>query len=464
MSQVELPEREPRPDRDRVEDSWGLVPYVVDDAHRRTHMAEQWEALRELRDSHEYQAFLLGASEVVAQGGTYVETLERLADVAVPMLADLRLVDTLTWEGRIERTAARHTDPSKQSLVEELGSNYPPDPAGVHPSIEVMRTGRARWSETMTDEFLQRTSRDSRHFELLKLLGFTSYMCLPLVAGNRILGSITLVSAGSGRHFGPKELALADEFTSCVAQVVATAQRNDAAREAARTLQASLLPGHLPDVAGLEFAVQYLPATFHNDVGGDFYDVIGARDGTAIIAIGDVAGHDIEAAAIMGKVRTAIRVLVSQATGPSHFIEMLHSGWDDLEIDRLVTLLIARVDVASGELTMASAGHPPPVLIDACGARFLDVQPSAPLGAPKSEIHHWRGSLERDAALFLFTDGLVEDRYQSFDEGAAKLLTVASKHRSPKELCDRVIETMVLDGKYHDDDIAMVALTRTAIS
>ena len=115
----------------------------------------------------------------------------------------------------------------------------------------------------------------ARHFELLKLLGFTSYMCLPLVAGNRILGSITLVSAGSGRHFGPKELALADEFTSCVAQVVATAQRNDAAREAAQTLQASLLPGHLPDVQGLEFAVQYLPATFHNDVGGDFYDVIG---------------------------------------------------------------------------------------------------------------------------------------------------------------------------------------------
>ena len=160
----------------------------------------------------------------------------------------------------------------------------------------------------------------------------------------------------------------------------------------------------------------------------------------------------------MGKVRTAIRVLVSQATGPSHFIEMLHSGWDDLEIDRLVTLLIATVDVASGEIddrlgrTPATGPHPTP----RCTVpRSTTVRAAR---RTKSAIHEWQGSLDVGATLFLFTDGLVEDRYQSFDEGAAKLLTVASKHRSPKELCDRVIETMVLDGKYHDDDIAMVSV------
>ena len=126
----------------------------------------------------------------------------------------------------------------------------------------------------MSDDFLRRTSRDDHHFDLLKRLGFTSYMALPLVADNRILGSITLVSAGSGRRFGHDDLALADDFTSCVAQVVAAAHRNDAARHAAQTLQASLLPDHVPEVPGLAIAVRYLPATLDNDVGGDFYDVI----------------------------------------------------------------------------------------------------------------------------------------------------------------------------------------------
>src|SRR5580658_7573275 len=202
----------------------------------------------------------------------------------------------------------------------------------------------------MSDDFLRRTTRDEAHFALLKRLDFTSYMTLPMVADNRILGSITLVSAGSGRRFGRSDVALAEEFTSCVAQVVAAAHRNDAARHAAHTLQASLLPDHLPEVPGLALSVRYIPATVDNDVGGDFYDVIADPSGITTIVIGDVAGHDMTAAAIMGKVRTAARVLASQASGPRHFIEMLRHGWHNLELERMATLLVASIDAASGEL------------------------------------------------------------------------------------------------------------------
>ncbi len=438
----------------------GRVWYLRDDTERRAQEAEQLLALDELLAGHEHQVFLLQAAEIISQGDSYGDTLERLAQVAVPVLADLCLVDALTMDGRVVRMAARHSDPALQPLVDDLATKYAPDPTGVHPSIEVMHTGRARWSESMSDEFLRRTARDDDHFALLKRLSFTSYMTLPLVADNQILGSITLVSAGSGRRFGHPDLALADEFTSCVAQVVAAAHRHDSARHAAHTLQASLLPDHLPDVPGLDLAVRYLPATVDNDVGGDFYDVIAGPGGITTVLIGDVAGHDMTAAAIMGKIRTAARVLASQASGPRHFVEMLRQGWDSLELPRMATLLVATIDSASGELRMASAGHPPPLLVEACQARFLKVKPTTPLGAPRSEVHEWRGTLAVGSTLLLFTDGLVEDRQRGYQEGTDDLLRAAAGPGTSDALCDRVLKALVPDERHHGDDIALVVLTR----
>jgi len=438
----------------------GRVWYIRDETDRRMLEAEQRLALDQLVASHEHQAFLLQAADIIAQGDGYGDTLVRLASVAVPVLADLCLVDALTMDGRIVRMAARHWDPALQPLVDELGSTYAPDPAGSHPSVEVMRTGRPRWSGTMTDDFLRRTTRDDHHFALLKRLGFASYMALPLVADKQIIGSITLVSAGSGRRFGDSDLALADEFTSCVAQVVAAAHRTDSARHAAHTLQASLLPETLPEVPGLALAVRYLPASVDNDVGGDFYDVITGPSNMTTIAIGDVAGHDMTAAAIMGKVRTAIRVLAGQSTGPGHFIEMLRFGWDNLELERMATLLIANVDPDSGDLRIASAGHPPPLLVESGEARLLDVKPTTPLGAPRSGVREWHGTLADGATLLLFTDGLVEGRHRSFHEGAEILVRAASDQLSPEDLCDRVLETLVANDSHHGDDIAMVGLAR----
>jgi serine phosphatase RsbU (regulator of sigma subunit)/PAS domain-containing protein len=445
---------------DRHANVLGRVWYIRDETARRAQEAEHRQTLDQLLAGREHQAFLAQAAEIISQADGYGDTLERLAAVAVPVLADLCLVDALTLDGRVVRMAARHSDPDLQPLADELRSNYGPDPSGTHPSIDVMQTGRARWSETMTDDFLRRTTRDDKHFALLKRLRFTSYMTLPLVAENRILGSVTLVSAGSGRRFGHNDLALAEEFTSRVAQVVAAAHRHDSARHAAHTLQASLLPENLPEVPGLCLAVRYLPATVDNDVGGDFYDVITSPAGVTTIAIGDVAGHDMTAAAIMGKVRTAARVLASQATGPRHFIEMLRHGWDNLELERMATLLIASIDVASGELRIASAGHPPPLLVEAGRARFLSVKPTTPLGAPRSVVHEWRGTLAEGATLLLFTDGLVEDRHRSFHDGAETLLAAASGSFGPDELCNRVLDALVPDEAHHGDDIAMVGLAR----
>jgi PAS domain-containing protein len=447
---------------DRRNVALGRLWYLRDETRLRVQDTVQRAAMEQLQASHEHQAFLLEAAEIIAQAEGYRETLERLAAVAVPTLADLCLVDTLTWDGRIVRMAAKHSDPALQPLVDELGSNYAPDPAGQHPSIEVIHAGRVRWSTTMSDDFLRQTTRDDHHFELLKLLNFTSFMALPLIADNRILGSITLVSAGSGRRFGPAAVALAEDFTSYVAQVVAPAHRNDAARHAAQTLQDSLLPDHVPRVPGLEIAVRYLPATLDADVGGDFYDIIPGGSGRTTVVIGDVAGHDMQAAAVMGKVRTAVRVLANQANGPKHMVEMLRDGWDDLDLERMVTLIVATVDVPGGELRIVSVGHPRPLLVTADHATFLEVDPTSPLGAPASPINQWQGLLEPDTALLLYTDGLIEDQHQNFDAGASRLIAAATERSRPEALCDEVLSAMVLDRLHHDDDIALVAVVRSA--
>jgi serine/threonine-protein kinase RsbW len=311
----------------------------------------------------------------------------------------------------------------------------------------------------MTDDFLRRTSRDEEHFDLLKRLGFMSYMTVPLFGDTRILGSITLVSAGSGRRFSPDDVELAQEFAARVAQVVAQAHRYDSARRSAHTLQASLLPDHVPDVEGIQIAVRYLPATIDSDVGGDFYDVFFGDHSQPIFAIGDVAGHDVTAAAIMGKLRSAVRVLAAQAPTPTAIIEMLYKGWDYLDADRIATLLIASCHTSTGEIEIASAGHPPPLLVSAGEVQLLDVRPSAPLGAPYGEVHRWRGDLPQNSALVLFTDGLIERSDRGFDEGMEKLLAVAGDVAEPKDLCDRIIEAFVLD-EVRRDDVAMMVIWR----
>ncbi|HYA69417.1 MAG TPA: SpoIIE family protein phosphatase, partial [Acidimicrobiales bacterium] len=437
----------------------GRVWYVRDETDRRESEAAQRNVVRGLRQRQDSQAFLLGASEIVAGADGYRETLERLASVAVPTLADLCLVDVIGWDGRVERVAARHADPALQPLADELRSDFAPDSGGIHPAVEVLRSGRTRWSPTMSDDFLRRTTRNGRHLELVRRLGFTSYMVVPLFGDNRVLGSITLVSAGSGRRYGPRDVDLADEFAMHVAQVVANAHRNDASRRAAHTLQSSLLPERLIEVPGVAASMRYLPATVDSEVGGDFYDIFTGRDGTAYFAIGDVAGHDVTAAAIMGRLRSAARALATEARGPAELVEMLHRSWDNLEADRIATMLVAALDPSSGALELVSAGHLRPLLVAETGASFVEVQPSVPLGAPPAgPVPAWRGRLPWGATLLMFTDGLIEDRGRNLEDNAAELARVAAGPIEPKALCDRVLDTFVTDD-LRRDDIALMALT-----
>ena len=435
----------------------GRIWFLSDDTARRQVEGERSELLARLQLAQRSQAFLLDAARVLARASGYEETLERLAALAVPTLGDICLIDVVEEDGSLRRSTARHADPARQHLVDELRRRFAPDPAGMHPSVEVTLHRTSRWSAHMTDEFLRATCRDEDHFALVKELGFTSYMSVPLAVDDKVLGALTLVSANAERRFGPDDLALAEDLADQVALVVAKAHRYEQEHRVAHTLQASLLPLRIPDIPGIRLALRYAASPREAEVGGDWFDVQALPSGEVRVAVGDVAGHDVAAAATMGQLRSACRALTPHAASPIELVEELRAGWEHLDLERMATLVVAQVDPASGAMQIASAGHPPPLFVGRRRAEFLDVRPGPPLGAPAAATPTWRGTLAGNGALLLYTDGLIENRTVELEPGMRHLAETAAGVTDPELLCDKVLATLATEPR---DDVALLALAR----
>jgi PAS domain S-box-containing protein len=442
----------------------GRIWFLRDETQRIESERQRQVLLERLHQAHRAQDFLLRASDVLARASGYAETLERLAAVAVPTLGDLCLIDVLTDDGRVLRMAARHADPALQPLADELRRDYPPALDSGHPGAAVIADGQSRWSDSMPEDFLLATTRGERHLQLVQELGFTSYMSVALVAEGNVLGSMTVVSAGSGRRFGPPDLQLTEELAGRVALVVAKTRRYEREQRTSHTLQGSLLPSTLPQLAGVSMAVRYLPGTRGAEVGGDFFDAVLLRSDSLAVVVGDVAGHDVTAAATMGQLRTAYRALVRRAQDPADMIRLLQDSWDDLGTDRIATASFGEIDTRTGRLRLASAGHLPPCLVHNGQAAFLPVESSVPLGMSIPglvvDIQQWEGELPVGAALVLYTDGLVEERSRDISEGMSALLAAAQAAgtNDPDVIADQLLSELA--GESRGDDVALLVLRR----
>jgi serine/threonine-protein kinase RsbW len=261
------------------------------------------------------------------------------------------------------------------------------------------------------------------------------------------------------RPFGPVDVSFAERLAEHVAAVVDNARRYEATLQTSQTLQESLLPQNLRQIPGLQVATRYLPATRGLEVGGDFYDLIVVQSGATVLMIGDVAGHDREAAALMGQLRSAARALAGQVREPSELIALLQRSWKILDFDRMATALFGWLEPATGDLVVASAGHYPPLLIGpGRDAQYIPVVPSGPLGttATKQEAVDWRGRLEPGQTLLLFTDGVIDEREIGAETSMERLADVASDGElSPAAICDRLVRMLPED---RIDDAAMMAL------
>ncbi len=230
----------------------------------------------------------------------------------------------------------------------------------------------------------------------------------------------------------------------------------------AGTLQRHLLPDRLPEVPGLAMAARYRPSERLAQVGGDWYDAIELPDGGIGLVIGDVVGHGVDAATLMGELRAALRAYaVAEPSSPAAVLTALNALVASTHRARMVaTLLYMVVDADNAHARFASAGHLPPLLLDADGdTHFLEHRHDPPLGAEERIVFgEWEGELERGSTLLLYTDGLVERRGEAIDVGLERLREALGAEPSDLErLCSRVLDCAI-DERYAQDDVALLAV------
>jgi PAS domain S-box-containing protein len=299
--------------------------------------------------------FLAAASQVLASSLDYQETLRNVAGLAVPQIADWCGLDLIDPERGREPVAVAHVDPSKLEMAERLRA-FEPEELDLEQGIGlVWRTGAPVLYNDIPDELLVEAAVDEEHLGLLRAVGMRAVLIVPMMVRTRTIGTLTLVSAESGRAFDQGDIEFAGQIAERAALAVENARLYSERSEVARTLQNSLLPEALPEVPGWEIAALYRPAGHESEVGGDFYDFWQIEDDWLMV-IGDVTGKGVGAAALTSLVR--------------------HTAWAASDFDSRPAQVLARVDaalkrgptlsvctalclrVSDGRGTIASGGHP----------------------------------------------------------------------------------------------------------
>jgi serine phosphatase RsbU (regulator of sigma subunit)/anti-sigma regulatory factor (Ser/Thr protein kinase) len=295
---------------------------------------------------------------------------------------------------------------------------------------------------------------------LLRESGLQSLAAAPLTLDHGMVGALQVGSL-TRRDFSPQEVSLLSLLADRVALAVRHARRYEHERGIVETLQRSLLPPSLPLAPGFTMAARYLPAETDARVGGDWYDVIVLEDGGIAMAIGDVSGHGIRAAALMGQLRNALRAYALEGYTPSVAAGRLDSLVRQLESSWFATLAYAVIEPDGKTLTLANAGHPAPLLVAPEGeARFLEAGRGSPLGTAGSPDAFEEATHELPAGsrLFFYTDGLVERRGTPLLDSLDQLREVVAKGPAePEALCEHVRAALLGDADPRDD-VAFVAV------
>jgi serine phosphatase RsbU (regulator of sigma subunit) len=373
--------------------------------------ASERAARAEIERASDRLRLISRVSELLSESLDYPAVFERLAGLVVEELADLCLIDVLDGSDNLQRVAAVHADPAKQPLADRLRVRYAPRVDGEHPVSRVIRSGVPELSREMPHDFLRTTTRDAEHLRIVSELGFHSFMCAPLSARGRILGTITFVSCRPDRRYDESDLSLALDIARPAAVRIDNARLFYERDNVARSLQQILLPESLPDIPGFELAAFYRPGREGMEVGGDFYDVFLRPDGSFGVAIGDVCGHGPEAAAVMGVARQTIRVAGMNETRPSAILGVLNEVLRRGGYERFVTVCDVRVLPTDGDvrLTVCAAGHPLPLLIGSDGQVGIAGRHGTVLGVVDDvRLTDVPAQIRPGDALVLYTDGLIE--------------------------------------------------------
>ncbi|MFJ8636949.1 SpoIIE family protein phosphatase [Streptomyces sp. NPDC093568] len=283
-------------------------------------------------------------------------------------------------------------------------------------------------------------------------------LALPLHAHGRTLGALVLVRRTAFTAVDHKYL---ENFAHRLALAYDNAARYRNERRLALTLQRALLPHSLPDVPGVRLATHYRASTHGASVGGDWYDVLALPGGAVGLAIGDVMGHDVDAAIVMGQLRSALHSLAMEGAGPAQVLARLDGYLRSITTERFATCLYAVYDPHRDRLRYAASGHLPPLLIGT-DIGYPELPPALPLGLGSTPVDREVG-FPPGTSLLLYTDGLVENRSLSLDGCLAALRRTcetlpAAARTDPRQITERALQLLNTPDRV-DDDTALLAAT-----
>ncbi|MEU8344396.1 SpoIIE family protein phosphatase [Spirillospora sp. NPDC048832] len=411
-------------------------------------------------------------------------TAQEMADLAVPDLADYVTVDlaesVLPGTEPLERLDASETSipvfrrAGVASIHEGVPESMWPigEPVYVPPSspfTRVLETGRSHFEPVLDTSPGGWLDVDPDRARVIAETAMHTLIVVPLKARGDILGVSVFVRTDNRTPFTRDDLVLAEELAARAALSLDNARQYTREHTAALALQRSLLPRGLTGGGAVDVASRYLPSDAHAGVGGDWFDAIPLDGGRVALVVGDVTGHGINAAATMGRLRTAVRTLAYLDLAPHRVLTQL---------DRLVvrqaeeertpydpagaTCVYAVYDPASGYCTFAAAGHPPPAILHPDGEIAFPRAPSGlPIGLGVGGYEPLTLDLTEGSLIALYTDGLIETRDADIESGIDRLGAALSEARPPlDDFCTTVIRLMTRGRRTEDDIALLVARTR----
>ena len=402
------------------------------------------------------------------------EAVARLAALVVPELADWCLVSLVQDEQHTNfRRSLRdvgfaHANPQQLPLVAEYADVRIPALLDGSFVERALASGRSVVIPHGATERISALFPAGRAQDLIEQLAPEAFAVLPLRGRGRTAGLLSLFR-GPGRGAIPAEdLATAADIAARAGLALDNARLYREQRGLAEGLQRSLLtPPPEPD--HVQVVVRYAPAAQAAQVGGDWYDAFLQPGGATVLVIGDVVGHDTQAAAAMGQVRTIVRTIGAQDShGPAEILRRADTVMETLMIGTVATVAVARLEQTPEEeqrgvtrVRWSNAGHPPPFVINPDGTvhPLVGLKPELLLGVrPDAQRREYEAVLDRDSVVILYTDGLVERRDQDLDAGLLRLHDALEKlaGRDLDELCDELLARL-LPGNA-DDDVALVAV------
>ena len=444
----------------------GLGVYFQDITERRR---SQQVAERDARRD----ALLSEVGSCLAETLDAEQTLDRLAEVLVPALADWCVVTLVEDDPdgtpfRLRDLGHAHVDPAARPLVERYTTLRIESLTEESFVARAHRDGKVTHIPSGATELIRAVLVPGEARDILDELAPESGAVLPLQGRGRTMGLLTLFNGAERGAITADDLVVAQEVATRAGLALDNMRLYRQQRRLAEGLQRSLLTATVqPD--HLQIAVRYVPATEAAQVGGDWYDAFLQRSGETVLVIGDVVGHDIAAAAKMGEIRSMLRgIAVATGAGPAELLREIDRTLETLLSEVVATTVVARIEqteeqMERGERTVrwSNAGHPPPMVIRTDGsvtplvAEKANLLLGITLATQRTET---TAVLEAGSTVFLYTDGLVERRDRPMREGQVALVRALESvaDRELEELCDEMLLRMLPPTR--QDDIAIVAM------